>query len=167
MKNHSLATARSFVGYRPHPQKRTKNHSLATARSFVGYRPHTHKRRRSHSLATARSFVGYRPHPHKRMKNHSLATARSFVGYRPHPPLAPPVCCGALERTPPRLVAVRAACRPRRSPCSLALGRLSARTAGASASGFATCRWCPLQLSPCTTSGTRNPLLPKGRRGER
>ena len=105
--------------------------------------------------------MGYRPHPQKRMKNHSLATARSFVGYRPHPPLAPTVYCGALERTPPRLIAVRAACRPRRSPCSLALGRLSARTAGASASGFATCRWCHLQPSPCTTSGTRNLRAPQ------
>ena len=38
------------MGYRPHPQKPTKNHSLATARSFVGYRPHPQKRTRNHSL---------------------------------------------------------------------------------------------------------------------
>lgn len=40
-ESHSLANARLFVGYRPHPHEAAESHALADARSFVGLPPHT------------------------------------------------------------------------------------------------------------------------------
>ena len=77
----SFARYRSLIrGLPPTPaqahQESLVRAATASLTSFVGSRPHPQKRRRSHSLATARSFVGYRPHPHKRTKNHSFVPVK-------------------------------------------------------------------------------------------
>ena len=163
MKNHSLANARSFVGYRPHPHKPMKNHSFvplqrpshhswATAHTRTSAEEFTRSLPLAHSWATAhtrhsrlRCATGRWREYHRALLPCGLPAARAgrlapsrLVGILPVPlalrPVATPPADGVLSSHPLAQPPALA------TPCSL-------KVAGESGSGYSRFLSHPLRTS--------------------